>query len=138
MSTLHAATILKNNQLRLTNCRKEVIMMFLAQKGAISQPDLEKTLQHFDRVTLYRTLQTFLKKGIVHKVLNDSGVTKYAMCSHTCTKHEHFDEHIHFKCLRCTNLVCLNEVILPKVNLPKGYSFINAHYLIQGICPACQ
>jgi Fe2+ or Zn2+ uptake regulation protein len=58
---------LKTHQLRNTTCREEVIGLFHRKAIALSHSDLESNLGNlFDRVTLYRTLKTFVEKGILH------------------------------------------------------------------------
>jgi Fur family ferric uptake transcriptional regulator len=130
---MNAVHLLKHYNLRLTDCRKEVVSIFLAQRQAIGQPALEQQLFHFDRVTLYRTLSTFLEKGIIHKVFDDSGMTKYALCPEHCHQHhEHQDEHIHFKCVKCNTTTCIASITIPIIELPKGYTFIDANLLVRG------
>lgn len=131
-------TILKNNKLRSTSCRKETIIFFLSKNYAISQPELEKNLSKFDRVTLYRTLNAFLYNGIIHKVLDDTGITKYALCSKKCSQHQHQHEHVHFKCLTCGNTQCIDSIPIPTVKLPIGFSFTDSNYLIRGVCKNCK
>ena len=56
--------ILKRNQLSVTGSRKKILQLFLSQTGALSHGDIEKKVgEQFDRVTIYRTLQTFVEKG---------------------------------------------------------------------------
>lgn len=138
MSTQNIYTLLKDNNLRLTECRKEVITVFIEQQHAVSQPDLEGMLNQYDRVTLYRTLNTFLSKGMIHKVLDDSGLTKYALCAGHCTEHHHADEHVHFKCIKCENTVCIDTISVPPITLPDGFTYLDASFLVRGICKRCQ
>jgi hypothetical protein len=61
--------ILKRNQLSVTGSRKKILELFLDSKGALAHGDIEKkTGEKFDRVTVYRTLQIFLEKGIIHNI----------------------------------------------------------------------
>ena len=132
------ANILKQNGMRVTESRKAILAVFIAQNKALSQPELEKQLAHFDRVTIYRILNAFLEKGILHQVLDDMGATKYALCSEHCNEHEHQDEHIHFKCVSCDRLECIADIQIPVIKLPKGYIFQDANLLVRGICESCQ
>ncbi len=131
--------ILQENKLRITNCRKEVLETFLTKQSALSHSDLEGVLKKdFDRVTIYRTLKTFLESDVIHKVLDDSGATKYALCSHTHEgEHAHDHEHVHFKCEKCGKTICIEDAQLPKINLPEGYVNKETSLLIQGICDKC-
>ena len=130
--------ILKNHDLRHTSCREEVLDIFLQRDFALSHADLEaNTSDHFDRVTVYRTLKTFLDAGIIHKVLDDEGVTKYALCRERCTSAAHHHEHVHFKCTACGQTNCLDNVQIPAINLPDGYQAAETNLLVQGVCRNC-
>ena len=62
-------SILRNNNLSVTDSRKKIIQLFLEQPGALAHGDIEKKAgEKFDRVTIYRTLQTFVDKGIIHTI----------------------------------------------------------------------
>ncbi|GAB2779568.1 transcriptional repressor [Rhabdobacter roseus] len=131
------ADTLKDHNLRTTTCRTEVLGTFLNKEVALSHGDLEGALgDQFDRVTIYRTLKTFLEKGIIHKVLDDEGV-RYALCKDRCTEHDHHHDHIHFKCTNCGQTNCLENVHIPAVQLPDGYRANELNLLIQGRCPEC-
>lgn len=133
---------LANFNLRTTPCREEVLRMLQAKAYAQSQGDIEHTLSNqFDRVTIYRTLKSFLQSGIIHKVLDDEGGVKYALCKELChhedgTHHQH--DHVHFKCTNCGHTTCLEDVIIPRIELPVGYTKQESNLLIQGICKVCK
>ncbi len=132
--------ILQDHKLRITSCRQEVLKTFLSRDSALAHADLEDVLKDdFDRVTLYRTLKTFLEKDLIHKVLDDSGATKYALCSHSPDHkdHHHDHEHIHFKCEKCGKTMCLEDSTLPKIELPEGFINKEISLLVQGICDKC-
>lgn len=131
-------TILKDFNLRNTKCREEVLDLFLEKNNALSNADIEdKVSKTFDRVTIYRTLKTFLSKGLIHKVLDDVGNPKYALCKDYCTKDQHKHQHVHFKCTQCSRTYCLENIQIPSFALPKGYSFVESNLLITGICIDC-
>ena len=131
-------SILKAHHLRITDCRLAIIREFLDKNIALSHSDLEDTLnKEFDRVTIYRTLKTFLEKDLIHKVLDDSGATKYAFCTHGEEAHAHNHEHVHFKCEKCEETICLEDISLPAIPLPKGFVKKEMNLLVQGICEKC-
>lgn len=133
----HLRETLKGYHLRTTTCREDVLSAFINKKNALSHGDLEGTLgENYDRVTIYRTLKTFLEKGIIHKVLDDEGM-RYALCSNHCSEEKHHHDHIHFKCSACGETNCLENMKIPVVQLPQGYKPENFNLLIQGICPKC-
>ncbi len=113
-------------------------MHFDGAGHALSQPDLEKALgELYDRVTIYRTLTLYLEKGILHKVLDDSGAMKYALCPDACHSHDHRHDHVHFKCLRCGNTSCIEDLEVPRLVLPNGYTLTEANFLLSGVCKSC-
>ena len=139
MNTATQAT-LKEFSLRLTEARAEVLDVFFTDAYALAHGDVENRLaDRFDRVTVYRTLKTFLEKGIIHKVLDDEGGTKYALCKSQCHDHSHghHHDHVHFKCSVCGLTNCLDEVIIPSIVLPIGYKYQEINLLVQGVCPLC-
>jgi len=128
---------LKKYNLRNTNCRVEILSLFISKDEAMSHADVEDFLsKDFDRVTLYRTLKTFLDKGLLHKVLDDSGGLKYALCKE-CTEENHHHDHVHFKCVKCNKTTCIDHVEVPHFQLPKGYQSHELNLLVQGVCPEC-
>lgn len=131
--------ILKDFRLRNTSSRSDILRLFLNHPYALSYSTIEKEVAEvYDRVTVYRTLKTFLDKGVVHKVLDDEGSLKYALCKDHCTTQEHHHEHVHFKCTRCGQTNCLEDVEIPVLRLPKGYKAQELNLLIQGTCSKCQ
>jgi Fur family transcriptional regulator, ferric uptake regulator len=130
-------SILESQKLRVTDCRMEIIRLFLDKQVALAHADLEESLNNkFDRVTIYRTLKTFLDKDLIHKVLDDSGATKYALCSHE-DHQDHSHEHVHFKCEICGETTCLESISLPSIKLPVGFIKKEMNLLVQGICEKC-
>ena len=74
--------ILKQNGLSTTDSRKAILALFLETAGALEHGVIEKkTGAQFDRVTVYRTLQTFQKSGIIHTIPSIDNIVKYALCS---------------------------------------------------------
>jgi Fur family ferric uptake transcriptional regulator len=129
--------ILKEAKLRVTNCREDVLKVFKNKGVAITHSYIETELGNkHDRVTLYRTLHSFLKKGIIHKVLDEGGSAKYALCSN-CDQYHHHDNHVHFKCNICNEIVCLEGIKIPHIDIPSSYKVSDIGILIQGTCNKC-
>lgn len=137
--TVVPAILLRSHQLRSTPSRSKILHLFLTSGHALSYSDIEKEVaSSFDRVTVYRTLKSFVDKGVVHKVLDDGGSLKYALCSDHCHDADHHHDHVHFKCTQCGQTNCLDQVDIPDVKLPKGYKAEELNLLIQGTCQNCQ
>lgn len=129
--------VLKDSKLKSTSCRVDVLGALMQNEHALSHSEIESHIDvAHDRVTVYRTLKTFLENGLIHKVLDDGGLTKYAMCSE-CTKEEHHHEHVHFKCQNCNQTICMDEIKIPTISLPKGYNITETNLLIKGVCVHC-
>ena len=65
--------ILHRRQLSSTESRRKILTLFLNSDDALTHGDIEKEVgSKYDRVTIYRTLQTFEEKGIIqeHHLLN--------------------------------------------------------------------
>lgn len=134
-----AEDILKHRQLSVTDSRKKILSLFLNGVGALSHGDIEKKVgEKFDRVTIYRILQIFLEKGIVHSIPTADNSVQYALCKDECTSGHHHDNHVHFVCNLCGNTVCLEDVIVPAVKLPKGFSSSQVEMIVSGTCKQCK
>lgn len=130
--------ILKRNQLSVTGSRKRILELFLDSKGALAHGDIEKkTGEKFDRVTVYRTLQVFLEKGIIHNIPTADNSIRYALCTNDCSGGHHHDNHVHFVCSSCGDTTCLADVTVPLVKLPVGFVPEDYQMVVRGTCQAC-
>lgn len=133
------ASTLKRNGLSITDTRSSILSLFQDANGALSHSDIEKKAGNkFDRVTIYRTLQTFVEKGIIHTIPTADNSIKYALCKDNCSEGHHHDNHIHFICDACNVTYCLDHVIIPSVQLPKGFKQKQTDVVVSGICKNCQ
>ncbi len=131
--------ILKKNQLSVTEGRKKILELFLHNEGALAHADIEKkTGEIFDRVTVYRTLNTFVEKGIIHLIPTTDNSILYALCKDNCEAGHHHDNHVHFICDVCNKTICLDEVTVPDVMLPKGFTPSHAEMVVTGVCNDCK
>ncbi len=130
---------LKRNQLSVTDSRKKILHLFLEQAGALAHGDIEKRAgEKFDRVTVYRTLQTFVEKGIIHTIPTADNSVLYALCKDQCSEGHHHDHHVHFVCNECNTTYCLDDVVTPALNLPQGYAAEHVEVVVEGICKNCK
>lgn len=129
---------LKKNRLSVTDSRKKILQLFLEQTGALAHGDIEaKAGEKFDRVTVYRTLQTFVDKGIIHTIPTVDNSILYALCRDECSEGHHHDHHVHFVCTLCHTTYCLDDVVTPEISLPKGYVTQHIELVAEGICKNC-
>src|SRR3954462_6807393 len=124
--------ILRRKHLSVTDSRKKILSLFLSTPDALAHGDIEKKAgEKFDRVTVYRTLQTFVEKGIVHTIPTADNSVRYALCK-DCEEGHHHDEHIHFVCSNCNRTICLDDVVSPLIQLPEGFVSESVQVVING------
>ena len=129
--------MLQDHHIKPTAQRLGVLSTFVRKKGAMSLSVIQQSLgKDFDRITLYRTLQLFEEKGLIHKI-PDKGIPSYALCKHDTIAHVHDDNHVHFKCITCDKTYCLDEVEIPEIVLPGKYQARKLNFLIEGVCAQC-
>jgi Fe2+ or Zn2+ uptake regulation protein len=116
---------------------KQLIMKILSDSStALCYEDFEKKLSGtMDKATIYRILQRFCDDGMVHKISGENGRTYYALCQH-CSAESHSDNHLHFHCLKCETILCIDKPIEIPL-LPSGYKMLDISCVISGYCPNC-
>ncbi|MDR2122315.1 MAG: transcriptional repressor [Flavobacteriaceae bacterium] len=128
--------ILKQKEINPTAMRLLVLEYFLKQNSALSLSDLESNFDYSDRTTLFRTLKTFEKKGLLHSI-NDKHTTVYALCPDDCSEEQHVDSHIHFCCECCKKIFCLPTVKKPNVDIPSDFEVEKLDIIAHGLCKEC-
>jgi Fur family ferric uptake transcriptional regulator len=117
----------------------QILDLFYTNEGALAHADIEKkTGDTIDRVTIYRTLQTFEEKGIIHSIPTADNSVKYALCKERCEEGHHHDNHVHFICEDCGKTICLDDVLVPEVKLPKGFEPHQSNMVVNGVCGDCK
>lgn len=129
--------ILEHNNIKPTAMRLLVLQFLLNKKVATSITDVENYFDQSDRITLYRTLNTFVEKGISHKIDDGTGITKYALCEENCRCEIDTDLHLHFRCTNCNETICITDYKIPTIVLPKGFVAENVNLVVKGICDKC-
>lgn len=138
MDVLSIDNNLKAHRIRPTDVRRSVLEVFQKRGFALSQAEIATALTGaFDRVTIYRTLNKFISSGLIHKVVDESNITKFALCDEHCDVETHRDEHVHFRCRICGHTFCLNSVEINLLNLPQGYQTRLLMVTAEGICRDC-
>lgn len=104
--------------------------------GPVSMADIETMLDTVDKASIFRVLELFADKDLVHVIDDGSRSAKYELCRSNPHRH-HDDQHVHFVCDRCHKVICLDEITVPEVALPQGYTARALNYMIKGTCPDC-
>jgi len=130
--------LLRSNQLSITDSRIAILELFTQSNSALAHADIEKATQlKYDRVTIYRTLQTFVERGIIHNIPTTDNSVLYALCKDSCSSGHHHDNHVHFICDECSSTYCLDNVIIPSIVLPEGFIAERKDVVVSGICKTC-
>lgn len=133
----HNSDTLRKHKLKVTETRLLVLNAFTQKNYAMSHSDLEESMQSkLDRVTLYRTLNSFEDRGLIHRVHKGDKVLRYALCKGKCAK-SHVDSHVHFSCSECEHIYCMDHLSIPEVKIPGKYKVDNFYFLIEGVCETC-
>ncbi len=127
--------ILQAHKLKRTACREGILSMMLESGHALSENDIkDKLSSNFDRTTFYRSFKTLLEKRIIHKIVVDNQVVKYAL-DNSIT---HKNRHAHFYCKECDSVICLDDVSVEVPQVPQGFEASETEIIIKGVCSTCK
>ena len=128
--------MLKAANLYCTAGRVAILTVLMKAGKPLSQEQIARRSEknHFDKVTIYRTLESLYGVGLVHKAFIDKRARHFEL-SHNCTESQC---HPHFTCTSCGDTTCLTGVTLPMAKSPhKGYIIHRQQVRLEGLCPAC-
>ena len=132
---MKAIDILNRHNLKRTSCREGIIDVIMNTKQALSENEIRERLAgNYDRTTFYRSFKTLEEHKIIHKIVVDNQLVKYALDNTITYK----NEHAHFYCNKCNTVKCMDNVPLQKYQLPDGYYDVETEVLIKGICSNCK
>lgn len=132
-------TLLRSHGLRRTPVRVGVIELLQAAKAPVSVPQMLAKLKGVDTVTVYRTLNTFVRKKIVHRVRGEDRSWLYATGDMNDAP---LHMHPHFVCDDCGKVDCLESASIPgdfvgSLNVERGYEVAYPEVVLHGKCPKC-
>ena len=135
-------SLLKENQLRITQTRLDVAKVLLDNLGSPMSPEeifnqITSSSIPCDQVSVYRILGTFEDIGLVIKSKFQGEASRYMVdeCGKTHKHHHHF-----FKCVSCNTVEPFDGCFIGKKEkdlASKGYTSLQHHIEITGICPGC-
>lgn len=134
---MNVTEYIREKGLKATPVRLKVLEVLQSGHLAYSHTEMEATFSKVDRITLYRVLKDFEEAGLVHKIIDMEGVTRFAVCKHSCPDTTHSEDHVHFNCQKCHKMFCLEKVHTPTIKLPAGFTSIGINTLIHGLCKHC-
>lgn len=133
---IQAREMLKTAKLYCTSGRVAVLNVLIKANKPLNQVQIARRLgkDHFDKVSIYRTLESLTEVGLVHKAFVEKRAAHFELAHH-CTKNQC---HPHFTCIRCGDTHCLTGVVLPMAQSPhKGFIIHRQQVRLEGLCPAC-
>lgn len=128
--------ILKIAEINPTPVRLMVYRCLRDSATPLALADIEIILDTVDKSTISRSLSLFKNRHLIHSITDGSGSTKYEICNSSGSDHDE-DTHVHFRCDRCGETICLTSVKIPEVALPEGFIGKEKNYIISGICSDC-
>jgi Fur family transcriptional regulator, ferric uptake regulator len=132
---MNPSELLKTADLSITRPRLAVLEFFLCSSQPVSIHELYAlSKESFDRVTVYRTLQVLLKKQVIRQVATSSFMKQYELRRPI---DPHCGQHAHFVCHTCGKTYCLQDMPLPRANLPNGFVALQIALLVEGKCERC-
>jgi Fur family ferric uptake transcriptional regulator len=135
--------VLRAAGLRRTPVRLGVIEVLAAAGRPLSaQQILDRLPGHADGVTVYRTLNTFTSKRLLHRVRGEEEAWLYAFEAPPASAAKAAHNHAHFVCDGCGTVECLKDTPLPRsmtrgLNVASGYDVTYSELLLHGTCPRC-
>ena len=133
---MNAEQILKQHGIKKTVCRKCIIDKLIeSDDTALTENEIKDAfLDLFDRVTFYRSLKTLEEAKVIHRIVLNNTIVKYALTSQLVLS----KIHPHFHCTYCDKVTCLDSSLLDRnLHLPSGYQVESAQVLLEGTCPDC-
>ncbi len=102
---------------------------------ALSENEIREQLAgNYNRTTFYRSFKTLVEHHVIHKIVVDNQVVKYALDNQVT----HKSAHAHFYCNTCNTVKCMENIPVQPYNLPDGYSEDETEVLIKGTCSVCK
>lgn len=130
-------SILNKKGIKPTANRILVLKTLFASKRPLSLKDIESKLLTMEKSSVFRVLALLAEHHVLHTIEDGNGVTRYEVCHADNDSCMGEDIHAHFYCEVCNEVFCLDNIHLPKVDIPEGFSVHSMNYMFKGICPAC-
>lgn len=127
---------LKAAKLYRTKGRVAILKVLAGAARPLSRKQIAQRLgkKQFDKVTIYRTLASLLKVGLVHQAFMAKRAWHFEL-AHKCSERQC---HPHFTCTSCGSTYCLTEMSLPMAKSPyRGFIIRHQQVRLKGLCPEC-
>lgn len=133
---ISAETLLSSQGIKPTSSRILVLRTLLHSDRPLSLSEIEAELVSVDKSQISRALSLFMEHDLLHRIEDWSGASRYEVC-HSHEDGRDNDEHVHFYCEKCGRLLCLEDIMVPVIPVPEGYTLEHTSLVVSGICPDC-
>jgi len=130
---------LTNQGLKLTAPRLAVLEILGNAARALRAGEILEAIRahrRVNKVTVYRILEDFARRGMVRRLSLDGRVNHYELAC------EHHPPHPHFQCRNCREVQCLDPTPLSRVwselRGPVGNRADHIDIRVQGLCHKCR
>ncbi len=133
---LRIENLLRSAHLRRTGPRMAILNVLLHTHKPLSQDEIATKLTPAipNKVTIYRTLESFCKAGLVHKAFMQKRAWHFELAD-KCTENQC---HPHFTCKKCGVISCLVGLSVSMIKgLKKGFVIHRQRVQLEGLCPRC-
>jgi Fe2+ or Zn2+ uptake regulation protein len=127
--------MLRKAQLRVTSHRLAILRILSVAGQPLTRQEIAECLDTPcpDKVTIYRTLQTLINAGLVHKAFLQHRTWHFEL-AHNCTDNQC---HPHFSCTSCGRTHCMVGIPVPMTTRWQGYVIEHQRVQLEGLCPDC-
>jgi Fe2+ or Zn2+ uptake regulation protein len=129
--------LLKSGNLRRTGTRTSVLSVLLGARKPVTAEQIASKFggRGPNKVTIYRTLESLVEAGIVHRAFIDER-TQYFETADRCGSKQC---HPHFICKVCGKTECLVGQNAGTIKLPRGGFVVQRQQVrLEGLCPSCR
>ena len=138
LTNAQAKEKLRQLGLRATSARVGILLLMSEALRPLSHSELVESLDEVygDQATVYRTLITFAKVGLIREVGRVHGIARYEFVKEPSGEHR---MHPHFVCSECGSVECLPETLV-SINIDHHWQDILKKSLLQfvGQCLNCR
>lgn len=137
-NAVDTSSLIRATGARVTRGRVRVLDVLQAAARPLAHAEIEAALAASrelppDRVTLYRILDSLVEGGLALKAVDTRGVFRFSAPQ---TNRQHAG-HVHFRCVRCGGVFCLDAPPPPPPRLPRGFRLQEIEFDVRGVCPQC-
>ena len=128
--------LLHSAKLKRTGPRRMVLEVLLNAAQPQTADEIVSAMGNTrpNKVTVYRTLESMVDAGLVHKAFVEERSQHYELAD-KCTEHQC---HPHFVCTGCGRTSCLHDVSVAMLTSPPaGFMIQRQQVRLEGLCPEC-